>query len=313
MTVKSAINKSMSPLEWGLLIALSVLWGGSFFFNGVAVREMPILTVVVVRVAMGAAILFAVMRVMGLRMPTEGRIWRAFFCMGFLNNAVPFTLIVWGQVYLSSGTASILNATTPLFTVIVAHFLTSDEKMTGGRLFGVGAGFVGVIVMIGGNSLSEFGLDFLAPIAILGAALSYAFAGVYGRRFKDFGVTPMATATGQVIASSVMLVPVMLVIDRPWNLPMPSMAVSGALLGLAVLSTALAYVIYFRILATAGATNILLVTFLVPVSAILLGIGVLDEILLPKHLAGMALIGIGLVAIDGRLWAKVSAKGYPSD
>ncbi len=308
MSEKHTINKSMTLFEWGLLVTLSVLWGGSFFFNGVAVRELPTLTVVVSRVALGAMLLLVVIRLMGQRMPMEGRIWRAFFAMGFLNNVIPFTLIVWGQAHVASGVASILNATTPLFTVMVAHFLTSDEKMTKGRLLGVGLGFIGVVVMIGKDSFHDFGLDLLAPLAIICAALSYAFAGVYGRRFKDFGVTPMATATGQVVASSIILVPVMIVVDQPWNLPMPSMAVSGALLGLAVLSTALAYVIYFRILATAGATNILLVTFLVPVSAILLGIGVLDEILLPKHMAGMALIGLGLAAIDGRLWAKVSAK-----
>lgn len=308
MPAKPTINKSMVPFEWGLLIALSVLWGGSFFFNGVAIRELPTFTVVVGRVVLGAVTLLIVMRFMGLRMPTEGRIWTAFFGMGFLNNVVPFTLIVWGQAHVASGVASILNATTPLFTVIVAHFLTSDEKMTSSRLLGVGMGFVGVGVMIGGDSFHRSGLDLLAPMAILGAALSFAFAGVYGRRFKALGVPPMATATGQVTASSVMLVPVMLVVDQPWILPMPSMAAWGALAGVAVLSTALAYILYFRILATAGATNLLLVTFLIPVSAILLGIGVLDEILLPKHLTGMALIGVGLAAIDGRLLHRLTSR-----
>ncbi len=209
---------------------------------------------------------------------------------------------------MASGVASILNATTPLFTVIVAHFLTSDEKMTGSRLLGVAMGFAGVIVMIGGDSLHGLGLDLLAPLACLGAGLSFAFAGVYGRRFKALGVTPMATATGQVTASSLMLLPVMLLVDQPWTLPMPSTAALGALVGVAVLSTALAYILYFRILATAGATNLLLVTFLLPVSAILLGVGLLDEILLPKHLTGMALIGMALAAIDGRLWKQFTLR-----
>ena len=202
MSAKPAINKSMTPLEWGMVITLSILWGGSFFFNGVVVRELPTFTVVVGRVILGAAALLIVMRFMGLRMPKERAIWQAFFGMGFLNNVVPFTLIVWGQAHVASSVASILNATTPLFTVIVAHFLTSDEKMTGSRLLGVAMGFAGVIVMIGGDSLHGLGLDLLAPLACLGAGLSFAFAGVYGRRFKALGVTPMATATGQVTASS---------------------------------------------------------------------------------------------------------------
>lgn len=305
MSEKTAINTSMSLIEWGLLITLSVLWGGSFFFNSVAVRELPTFTVVGGRVILGAVTLLVVMRLMGLRMPMDRRIWVAFFSMGFLNNVLPFCLIVWGQIHMASGVASILNATTPLFTVIVAHFMTSDEKMSGGRLLGVGFGFVGVVMMIGGDALQGLSIDVLAPTAILGAAISYAFAGVFGRRFKEMGVTPMATATGQVTASSVMLLPLVLLIDQPWTLPMPSLGVWGALVGIAVLSTALAYIIYFRILQTAGATNLLLVTFLVPVSAILLGIGFLDEVLLSKHIWGMVLIGMGLVAIDGRLWAKV--------
>lgn len=305
VSAKPAINKSMTPYEWGLLITLSVLWGGSFFFTGVAVRELPTFTVVVGRIVLAAITLFLVMRIMGMKMPTGIRVWRTFFAMGFLNNVVPFTLIVWGQAHIASGVASILNAATPLFTVIVAHFMTSDEKMTGGRLFGVTVGLFGVTIMIGMDSMRGLNVDLLAPLAVLGAALSYAFAGVYGRRFKALGVTPMGTATGQVAASSVMLLPVMLLVDQPWTLPLPSVGALGALVGIAVLSTALAYILYFRILASAGATNLLLVTFLIPVSAIFLGIGILDEILLSRHVVGMALIGVGLVAIDGRLWKMI--------
>ena len=298
----------MTLVEWGMLIALSVLWGGSFFFQGVAIRELPTFTVVVSRVVLGAITLLIVMRAFNLHMPTEKDIWIAFFGMGFLNNVIPFSLIVWGQAHIASGVAAVLNATTPLFTVLVAHFLTHDEKMTGGRLLGVFLGIVGVAVMIGTDLMQGLGLDVLASLAVLGAALSYAFAGVYGRRFKSMKITPMATATGQVVASSIMLTPVMFLIDEPWTLPMPSMGTIGALVGVAVLSTALAYIIYFRILATAGATNLLLVTFLIPVSAILLGIGLLNEVFLPKHMTGMALIGLGLAAIDGRLLARISSR-----
>lgn len=308
MTANHTLNKSMTAYEWGLLITLSVLWGASFFFNGVAVRELPTFSVVVVRVVLGAVTLLIVMRFMGQRMPGGGVIWRAFFALGLINNVIPFCLIVWGQAHLASGVASILNATTPLFTVIVAHFFTTDEKITRGRLLGIALGFGGVVVMFGGDTLQGLGLNVLAPLACLGAALAYGFGGVYGRRFKKLGVTPMATATGQVCASSVILLPVMLVVDQPWNLPMPGMASIAALVGLAVLSTALAYILYFRILETAGATNLLLVTFLIPISAIFLGVIILGEVLLAKHIAGMALIGSGLIAIDGRAWRTVTTR-----
>jgi drug/metabolite transporter (DMT)-like permease len=302
MSSQAPIHKAMTPLEWGLLLALSVLWGGSFFFNAVAVRQLPTFTIVVCRVVLAAAVLLAVLPFIGVKMPTERRIWAAFLGMGILNNVVPFTLIVWGQAHIGSGVASILNATTPLFTVVVAHWMTDDEKMTGGRLIGVFVGLFGVAIMIGGDALRSLSVDMTAEIACLGAAISYAFAGVFGRRFRAMNVAPVATATGQVITSSIIMVPRMLLVDHPWTLPVPSMATIGALLGVATLSTALAYILYFQILATAGATNIVLVTFLIPVSAIILGVVVLGEEPQPKHFFGMAMIGAGLAAIDGRLW-----------
>ncbi|MDJ0948812.1 MAG: EamA family transporter [Alphaproteobacteria bacterium] len=304
------INVSMTPLEWGMLITLSILWGGSFFFVGVAVAELPPLSIVTLRVGLAAMTLWVVVLAMGFKVPFTGRVWAAFIGMGLLNNLVPFTLIVWGQTHIASGLASILNATTPLFTVVVAHFLTTDERMTPARLGGVLSGLVGVAVLFGPDVLGGIGENALAQVAILGAALSYAFAGIFGRRFRRMGVPPMATATGQVTASAVMLFPVALVVDQPWRLPIPSIETWSALIALAIFSTAVAYILYFRILATAGATNILLVTFLVPVSAILLGVMFLNEILAPTHLAGMALIGLGLAAIDGRLF-KSFARSRP--
>lgn len=299
------INKAMTPREWGLLLILSILWGGSFFFNGVAVKELPTFTVVTSRVGLAALILYVVLKFSGSKMPTSKPIWLAFIGMGVLNNVIPFSLIVWGQTHIASGVASILNATTPLFTVLVAHVLTNDEKMTKGRWFGVLIGLAGVGVMIGVEALQTLGVNILAELAILIAAISYAFAGVFGRRFKTMGVSPLATTTGQVTASTVIMMPIALYIDQPWSLPMPSINALAAMIGLAALSTALAYILYFRILATAGATNLLLVTFLIPVSAILLGVFVLNEVLLAKHVMGMALIGIGLAAIDGRLWQMI--------
>ena len=294
--------RPMTALEWAMLLALSAIWGGSFFFNAVAVRELPVFSVVVARVALAALILLAILRLAGERLPAGRRVWAAFFGMGLLNNAIPFSLIVWGQQHIASGLASILNASTPLFTVVLAHVLTDDEKMTGGRLVGVLVGFAGVAVMIGLDAVRALGADVAAQLACVAAGVSYALGGIFGRRFRTLGVTPMAAATGQVVASSLLLAPLALWIDRPWTLPPPSLAAIAALVGVATISTALAYVLYFRILATAGATNLMLVTLLIPVSAILLGVLFLGESLQPKQLAGMALIGLGLAAIDGRPW-----------
>lgn len=307
-----AVNRTMTSSEWGMLLVLSLLWGGSFFFVGVAVKELPPVTIVVLRVGLAAAILNLVIGATGLRMPRDRRTWSAFFAMGFLNNVVPFCLIVGAQTHIASGLAAILNATTPLSTVIVAHLLTPDERMTGNRLLGVIVGFIGVVVMIGPAALHELGASVAAQLAVLAAAVSYAFAGVYGRRFRRVGIAPMLTATGQVTASTVMLLPLALMVDQPWNLPVPSVPVWGAVLGLALLSTALAYVLYFRILTSAGATNLLLVTFLIPVSAIVLGSLILGERLSPTHLLGMAFIGGGLAAIDGRLLTFARARLRPA-
>lgn len=306
----SSVRRSMTALEWGMLIALSVLWGGSFFFVGVIVEDLPPLTIVVLRVGLAAIALHVVVLAIGQRMPAGLGIWAAFCGMGVLNNAIPFGLIVWGQTQIASGLASILNATTPVFTVLVAHVLTSDERLTAGRAAGVLAGLAGVAVMIGPSALEGLGLNVFAQLAVVGAALSYGFAGVFGRRFRRMGVSPLHTATGQVTASAVLLAPLAMAVDRPWALPMPGWETWGAVLALALLSTALAYILFFRILATAGATNIMLVTLLVPVTAVLLGIGILGETLAPRHLAGMALIGLGLAAIDGRPVAALQARWH---
>ncbi len=294
------VKTAMGAQEWILLITLSVLWGGSFFFAEVALQGLPPLSVVFARVAIGALALLVVVRAVGLRLPREARLWRAFLVMGALNNLIPFTLIVWGQTAITGGLAAILNATTPLFTVVLAHWLTRDERATPPKLAGVGLGFLGVAVMIGPEAFSGEGMAVWAEVAVLGAAVAYALAGIYGRRFRD--VPPLVTATGQVTASSVLLCPLALAGDRPWTLPVPDPGALGALVGLGLLSTAAAYVIYFRLLAAAGATNLLLVTFLIPVSAILLGVFILGEALTAGQFAGMGLIALGLAAIDGR-WA----------
>lgn len=281
--------KPMSQYEWTLLIILSIVWGGSFFFVGVAVEALPPLTIVALRVSLAAFALLVVVYLTGLRMPANRKIWVAFILMGTLNNVIPFTLIVWGQTHIASGLASILNATTPLFTIVAAHLLTKDEKMTSNKIVGVIIGFTGVVIMLSHEALGELGDSVIAQLAILGAAISYSFAGIFGRRFAQAGVKPVVTATGQVTASSLLLIPLAIFYDKPFSLPMVGLEIWLAILGLAIISTAFAYILYFLILSTAGATNLLLVTLLIPVSAILLGTAILGEQLELKHFLGMGL------------------------
>ncbi|MEM9440630.1 MAG: DMT family transporter [Pseudomonadota bacterium] len=292
-------SPTMSLRAWALLILLSVLWGGSFFFAEIALLDLPPLTVVLGRVAIAALALHLMLLMSGHRMPKDLGLWQAFLIMGALNNLIPFSLIVWGQTEITSGLASILNATTPLFAVIVAHVLTSDEKLTVNRLVGVVIGFAGALVMIGPAALKGLGAEALAQLAILAAALTYSFASIYGRRFK--GLPPMTIACGQVTCSSLLLIPLVLIIDRPLALDPPSLATWGALFSIGIFSTAFAYILYFKILALAGATNLMLVTFLIPISAMLLGVAFLNETVTSIELFGMALISVGLALIDGRL------------
>lgn len=303
----TTIDTSMNARVWAMLLGLSLLWGGSFFFVGVAVRELPPLTIVTLRVGLAAITLWLVVLVSGIRLPSDPKVWRSFLGMGLLNNVIPFALIVWGQTQIASGLASILNAATPIFAVVVAGILLPDERITPLKFLGVALGFVGVVVMIGVPASSDVS-NVLPQLAIIGAALSYSFAGVYGRRFKGFGINPILTAAGQVTASTLVLLPITFVVEGVPNIANVSCNIWGAIVGLAIISTAVAYILYFKILERSGATNVLLVTLLVPVSAILLGSLFLNETLQTIHFVGMALIALGLSAIDGRLWQLLKTK-----
>jgi drug/metabolite transporter (DMT)-like permease len=291
----------MSGRDWTLLLALSVLWGGSFLFVGVAVREWPPLSVALCRVAIGAAALLVLLRATGQRLPRGRGVWAGLLLMGLLNGAVPFSLYAFAQGTIPSGLAAILNATTPLFTLLVAHAATTDERITARKLAGIVLGVAGVAVLFLPDLVRGASADLAAMGACLLAALLYAFAGVFGRRFARAGLRPMQVAAGQVACAALILLPVAAVVDAPWGLPVPSVAAGASLLGVGLLSTALGYILYFRLLASAGPTNLVLVTFLIPVSAILFGVVLLGEALAARHVAGMALIGLGLAAIDGRV------------
>jgi drug/metabolite transporter (DMT)-like permease len=291
----------MGTAEWATLIGLSVLWGGSFFFIDVAVRSIPPFTLVLCRVSLAAAALLLFLKLRGQPIGIDRSTLGAFLIMGLLNNAVPFSLLAWGQTQIGGGLASILNATTPIWGVIVAHLFTEDERITPLKMAGVLLGFAGVAAMLGPELLGEIGGSLLAQLACIAAALCYALAGVYGRRFRRLGISPIHVSAGQLAAAALLLLPLSVLVERPWQLAVPPPEAWGSLLALALFSTTFAYVLYFRLIATAGATNALLVTFLVPVTAILLGALLLGEVLGARHFAGMALIGLGLAAIDGRL------------
>jgi drug/metabolite transporter (DMT)-like permease len=298
--MRGQIRTVMGATDWLLLVTLGTLWGSSYFFGKVALAQLPPFAVAVGRLGVAAAVLQAVVRAAGYHMPGSLRAWRAFWVMGLLNNAIPMSLILWGQIRIGSGLAAILNASTPLFTVLLAHFFTPDERMTAKKVGGVLFGLAGVAVIIGPDALKGLDGGLLAQLAMIGAAIAYACAGIFGRRFG--GAPPLVTAAGQVTASSLTMLPLSLILDRPWLLPRPGARTWAAVVGLALLCTALAYVIYFRILATSGASNLLLVTLLMPVNAVFLGITMLGEHIEPRHVLGMALIAAGLATIDGRVF-----------
>lgn len=279
---------------WLLILLLSLPWAGSFIFFRLLAHEIPSLTIAFGRVAIAGVALLAALAIAGQRPVVR---WRDFLVMGLLNNAIPFSLFAWAEIRITSGEAAILNATAPIFTGIVLH-LFGAERLTVARMAGAVLGFIGVAVLTGADALALDG-DFAARLACLGAALSYAFTALWARRIAP--TAPMHAATAQCLCSAAILAPFMLLIDRPWTLPPPGLATWGALAGIALVSTAAAYVVFFRIVALAGSANVMLVTFLVPVSALAMGSLFLGEPVTPRALAGMALIAAGLAAIDGRV------------
>jgi len=292
----------MNARDWLMLLALSAGLGASYFFGKVAVEDIGPLTVAFGRVVLAAAILYAVIRLRGIEIPTTRSDWTGFFVMGLLNSAIPYSLIFWGETRIDSGLAAILTATVPIFTVIVAHFWTVDEKMNPAKAAGIGLGMAGVVIIMG-RDLGAIGSGSgLAKLAIIGATISYAFSGIYGRRLK--GKTPLILAWGQMCAATVFLLPLVLFVDQPWSSATWTMDAVLSVIALATLCTALAYMIFFRLLATVGATNTSLVTFLIPVSSLILGTLFLDEDLVLVQLLGMLLIIAGMAVIDGRLWKR---------
>ena len=282
-----------------MLLALAAVWGGSFFFAEIALSEVPPMTITLHRVLWALPLLFILVKMSGIALPKEPRVWGAYLVMGALNNAIPFTLIFWGQTQIDSGLASILNGMTAMFGAVVAGFLLKDEPLTANKVFGAVLGLFGVAIIVGPDAITNLSPTNLGQLAIILACLSYAFASVWGKTALRHQ-PPMMNALGMVAGSSLIMLPLVAWIDG-----VPSLSLSGsvisALLGLAVLSTTLAYVLYFAILKRAGAANLMLVTLLIPPFSIALGVLVLGEKLSSTAWFGFAFIALGLVVTDGRL------------
>jgi drug/metabolite transporter (DMT)-like permease len=285
-----------------MLFLLGAIWGGSFFFARIAVAEIKPLTLVLFRVAIAAAALHIYLAARGISFRSAFPLAGAFALLATLNNVIPFSLIFAGQTELGAGLASVLNATTPFWTALIAHMLTADERLTWNKIAGIVLGIAGTAVMIGPGLLAGLGGPVWAKFALVGASLSYALALMVARRFK--GVPPTVVAAAQLTASTIIMIPVVLFVNGPNGLFTASSHVWAAVFALALLSTAFAYILYFNLVASAGATNASLVTLVVPASAILLGAVFLGERLEAFELAGIVLIGLGLVTIDGRLLPK---------
>ena len=281
------------------LLGLAVVWGGSFFFAEVALREVPPLTIALHRVFWATPLLLAVVLVRGFAIPRSPRAWLCYLVMGALNNAIPFSLIFWGQTSIESGLASILNSMTAFFGVIVAGLLMTDERLTVNKVAGALLGVLGVAIIMGVDALLNIDPRNLAQLAILVAALSYAFASVWGRRFLA-DQPPLVNAFGMLLGSALLLIPVVLLVD---GVPAVSLSTTtwASLIGIAIFSTAIAYLFYFEILARAGAANLMLVTLLIPPVAVGLGVTVLGESMSQAAYLGYGFIALGLLVTDGRL------------
>ncbi|WP_299558506.1 DMT family transporter [uncultured Sulfitobacter sp.] len=299
-------ERSISGRAWLLLFALALLWGASFLSVRVALDEVPVLTSVAHRVGWAAVVLWAVVLGTGLPVPRGWRVWIGFAGMGLLNNAIPFSLMAWGQLYIPTGLTSILNASTAIFGVLVASLLLSDERLSPRRATGVLIGFVGVATAIGLENLRAFDLGALAQLAVLGGTVSYALAGVWARKML-VGLAPQTAAAGMLSASTMVMVPLAWMVDGPISLDLaPRTMIAIAYYALA--ATALAYLLYYRVLALAGSGNLMLVTLLVAPIAIVLGAIVLGEALRPAAYGGFALLALGLLVIDGRALALIDPR-----
>ncbi len=290
-------------LAWKLLGLLAILWGTSFVFTEVALKTFGPITVVFARLVVGAAGLWCFLAIARAPIPKGLSTWRDLAIMSVLNNALPFSLIAWGQVHITGGLASVLNGMTPIFGVVAAHFLTRDERLTPARLFGVMLGFAGVTVLIGPSVFGEVADRLLGSLAVLAATISYAFSGLWGKRLTS--LNPLSAATGQVSCSALIIAPFALGLEEPVAFDPLDLSIVGPLLMLGIFSTSVAYIIFFAIIRRAGGSNVMLVTLMIPAVAVLLGVFMLNETITRGQIEGMILIALALLCIDGRIFARL--------
>lgn len=293
---------TLSTRAWAELTLLGVIWGGSFLAIRTALDEIGFLTSVLHRVFWAMLVLWGVVLLRRLPIPRDPKIWGAFLVMGLLNNVIPFSLMAWGQLYIPSGLTSIFNAATAIFGVLVAALVFADERLTPRKALGVTLGFFGVCLAIGLDALKQFDTTSLAQIAIIAGTVSYAFASAWARKMLG-GVQPVIAATGMLTGSSLIMIPLAVVFEG-----VPSLALGTTTwlsIGYyAIIATAFAYLLYYRVLGMAGSGNLMLVTLLIPPVAITLGALVRNETLHPGEYVGFAILALGLSIIDGRLWRR---------
>jgi len=281
-------------IDWLLLLALAFLWGTSFLFVKIAVSEIAPATLVAARFVIAASVLSVAVRRRGLRLPNSRRVWGHYLWMGVVGNAVPFTLIAWGQIRVDVGLAGILMGVMPLMTLLLAHFFVPGERMTPRMVGGFAVGFVGLVVLFGPEALLELGgeaSDLLSQLAIAAAAICYAINTIIARRFAT--LDPLVSATTVMWITSAIMVPAALWVERPWD-PAASVESIASVVWLGLFATALATILYFRVIQTAGPTFLSLINYVIPVVALAAGALVLGEALVWTVLIGMALILAGL-------------------
>jgi len=290
----------MSSANLFLLFLLATLWGPSFLFIKVAVAEIPPLTMVTIRVGLAALLLYLFLRLRGGRLPDLGRLWLHFAALGLLAHAIPFTLISWGEIYVDSAVAAILNGTTPLFTMLIAHYAIADERMSWSKLAGMLLGFQGLLFLVWPAIASGFQASTGGILAVTLASCSYGMAMVYARRYLRT-LPSLVAPTAQLLVATIYMVPLALYFERPFSLSWPSLQAVGSLVALAVIGTALAFVVYYKIIEVAGATYLSMVTYILPVFGVMLGVLILNEQLTWNAYVGCGLILSGVMVVNGRL------------
>lgn len=282
------------PLDIALLLLLATLWGASFTFIKVGVETIPPMTLIAGRTSIAALLLVAVLRYRGIALPRDPALWRQFFVQACLNSVLPFTLIAWAEQTVDAGLATILNSTSPIFTFVLTAIIAGRQHATGRKLFGVVSGMIGICLIVGIGALAGIEEQLIPELAIVAATICYAGAALFGRRFER--LDPMLPAAGSLLSGAIVLTPLCLVVDQPWTLE-PSSRSMGALFGLAVFSTALAFTIYFRLIRTLGPVGTTSQAYLRVPIGIAIGVLFLGERLAPTTWIGSILVIAGVAAM----------------